>query len=201
MKYLFGSFLAIIGLAILGFVVVVGISLSMYNGVISSNNQVDYAWGQVQNVYQRRADLVPNLVATVKGAASFEKDTFTQVAQARASVGQIHVDPNKAPDKETLDKFAAAQQGLGTAISRLMMVQERYPDLKANGNFAALQAQLEGTENRISTERKRFNDAVLALNNRCTTMPSSFFANIAGVHQRPMFQADESAKTAPKVQF
>lgn len=201
MKSFLGCGAAIAGVFIVAILAIGGIALSMYNGVITSNNQVDYAWGQVQNVYQRRADLIPNLVNTVKGAAAFEKDTFTQVSQARASVGQIKLDPSHAPDQATLDQFAKAQQSLGSAISRLMMVQERYPDLKANRNFTELQAQLEGTENRISTERKRFNDAVLGLNNKVTTMPSSFFANMAGVQKRPMFEADAKAKDAPKVEF
>lgn len=192
---IFVLFVCVIGIAIFG------IGLSMYNGVIKANNAVDTAWGQVQNQYQRRADMIPNLVEVVKGAAAFEKETFIAVAEARANASKITVDPSKVPDQATLEKYAEAQQGLGTAISRLMMVQEKYPDLKANQNFLGLQTQLESTENRISTERGRFNQVVLALNNKVTTFPGSFFASMAGIQKRPNFQATESSQAVPVVKF
>lgn len=196
------SALAIIGTIaglIVAFVIIAGLScLGMYQSAITANNEADAQWGQVENVYQRRFDLIPNLVATVKASAKFETDTFTAVSQARASVGQIKVDPK---DADSVQKFAAAQQTLGTALSRLMMVQEKYPDLKANANFTTLQAQLEGSENRISTERHRYNDAVLVVNNKVTVPPTSFFANMAGIKKRELFKADEGAQKAPAVQF
>lgn len=191
-------FLAFIGVSGAFVLLIGGIALGMYQGAITANNEVDAQWGQVQNVYQRRADLVPNLVSTVKAAAKFEQDTFTQVAQARASVGQLKVDPTNPED---IKKFEATQQTLGTALSRLMMVQEKYPDLKANANFATLQEQLEGTENRISVERMRYNQAVLNVNNKVTVPPTSFFAAWAGIKKREPFKADEGSQAAPKVQF
>lgn len=196
------SIFGIIVAMVVGFIIIAALAgLGYYNGAISAENHVDAAWGQVQTAYQRRSDLVPQLVATVKGASQFEKDVLIEVSRARASVGQIKVDPSQVPDAATLEKYAAAQQGLGTALSRLLMVQEKYPDLKATQNFSALQAQLEGTENRVAVERHRFNDAVLQLNNKVRTFPSSFFANMAGVQQRPFFAADEVAQKAPEVKF
>src|SRR6266571_7576465 len=132
-----------------------------YNRLVRLQQAVDQSWAQVQNVYQRRADLIPNLVNTVSGAANFEKSTLVEVTNARASVGRVQLDPNKAPtDQAQVDKFQAAQGELSNALSRLLVVVERYPELKANQNFLSLQAQLEGTENRISVERGNFNTAV-----------------------------------------
>jgi LemA protein len=192
-------FFAVGVVALIGLILICGlVALGMYQGVIQANNEVDDQWGKVQSVYQRRSDLIPNLVSTVKAAAAFEKDTFTQVAQARAAVGQIKVDPTNPAD---IQKFAQAQQGLGSALSRLMVVSEKYPELHANSNFLELQAQLEGTENRISVERGRYNDAVLNVNNKVTIPPSSFFASMAGIRKREYFKADEKAQAAPTVQF
>ena len=132
-----------------------------YNSLVKRSQTVDMQWAQVQNVYQRRADLIPNLVATVSGAANFEKSTLTEITTARASVGQVKIDPNSAPnDPAKLAEFQKAQEHLSSALSRLLVVAERYPDLKATTNFRDLQAQLEGTENRITVERQKFNDAV-----------------------------------------
>src|SRR3984885_12097822 len=136
-----------------------------YNRLVSLQQEVDSQWAQVQNVYQRRADLIPNLVATVSGAANFEKSTLTEITQARASVGQVKIDPNNAPaDPAKLAEFEKAQGALSSALSRLLVVSEQYPDLKANANFVDLQAQLEGTENRITVERGNFNTAVQSYN-------------------------------------
>ncbi len=163
---------------------------------------MDKQWAQVQNVYQRRADLVPNLVSTVSGAANFEKSTLTEITAARASVGQVKVDPNAAPnDPAKLAEFDKAQAQLSGALSRLLVVVERYPELKANANFQGLQAQLEGTENRIAVERGRFNEAVQAYNTRVKTFPTVIYAGIFGFREKPYFTATPGAETPPKVQF
>src|SRR5881409_1519408 len=154
-------------IAILLFVVVVAaIAIGgSYNRLVRLQQAVDQSWAQVQNVYQRRADLIPNLVSTVSGAANFEKSTLTEITQARASVGQVKIDPNSAPtDPQKLAEFDRAQGQLSSALSRLLVVSERYPELRANSNFLELQAQLEGTENRIAVERGRFNEAVESYN-------------------------------------
>src|ERR1700733_15191314 len=148
------------------FVAVIGLTTAgSYNHLVKLQQGVNSQWAQVQNVYQRRADLVPNLVATVSGAANFEKSTLVDIAQARASVGQVKIDPNNAPaDPAKLAEFEKAQGALSSALSRLLVVSEQYPDLKANANFVDLQAQLEGTENRITVERGNFNTAVQSYN-------------------------------------
>lgn len=192
---------AVLGVGLLVLLMLGGWVVGHYNGIQKKDQGVQSAWSQVENVYQRRYDLIPNLVETVKGVASFEKDTFTAVAQARASVGQMKIDASSISDPAQLEKFASAQQTLGTAISRLMMVQERYPELKANANFTALQAQLEGTENRISVERKNFNDAVLVFNTHIKTFPGNIFAGFFNFKEKPFFKMEEGAKTAPKVNF
>src|ERR1700719_1916388 len=150
------------------FAVVAGLGLmGSYNRLVKLQQGVDSQWAQVQNVYQRRADLIPNLVNTVQGAANFEKSTLTEITNARASVGRVQLDPSKAPtDAAQLEQFQAAQGQLSNALSRLLVVVENYPELKANQNFLTLQAQLEGTENRISVERQRYNEAVQAYNTR-----------------------------------
>src|SRR5213592_1611395 len=141
-------------------VIVLGIG-GLYNSLVGRSQEVDKQWAQVQNVYQRRADLIPNLVATVSGAANFEKSTLTEITEARASVGQVKLDPNQAPsDPAKLEEFQKAQARLSSALSRLLVVVERYPELKATTNFRDLQAQLEGTENRITVERQKYNEAV-----------------------------------------
>src|SRR5439155_26335014 len=162
----------------------------------------DQSWAQVQNVYQRRADLIPNLVNTVSGAANFEKSTLVEVTNARASVGQVKLDPNKAPtDPAQLAQFQAAQGQLSNALSRLLVVVERYPELKANQNFVGLQAQLEGTENRISVERGNFNTAVQNYNVAVRSFPTNFIAGMLGFAERPFFTAQPGAERPPPVHF
>lgn len=191
--------LLIFGLAV-GF-----LGVGSYNGLVGLDQAVQAQWAQVENVYQRRADLVPNLVETVKGAASFEKETFTAVTEARAKVGQISAGAvsNLANDPEGFQKFAAAQDGLSSALSRLMVVMEKYPDLKATQNFRDLQAQLEGTENRITTERMRFNETAQAFNTKRNTFPTVIFANFFGskFNEKAYFKAQPGAETAPAVKF
>lgn len=184
-------------------VVIVGISFaSTNNRLVTLGQEVDKQWAEVENQYQRRADLVPNLVSTVQGAASFEKETLTAVTQARASVGRATITPGKAPtDPETLARFQAAQDQLGSALQRLLVVSERYPELKANANFRDLQAQLEGTENRIAVARGRFNDAAQSYNTSILKFPTNFVARMLGFKEKPYFKAVAGAEQAPKVQF
>jgi LemA protein len=173
-----------------------------YNALVKLDQSVNQSWAQVQNVYQRRADLIPNLVQTVTGAANFEKSTLIAVTNARASVGQVKLDPNKAPtDAAQLEQFQAAQGQLSNALSRLLVVSERYPELRANQNFLALQAQLEGTENRISVERGNFNTAVQSYNTAVRTFPTNLFAGMLGFQPRPFFNAQPGAEKAPEVKF
>ena len=191
-------------IAIVLFVVVVAaISIAgTYNRLVRLQQTVDQSWAQVQNVYQRRADLIPNLVNTVSGAANFEKSTLTEVTNARASVGRVQLDPNKAPtDAAQLEKFQAAQGELSNALSRLLVVVERYPELKANQNFLSLQAQLEGTENRISVERGNFNKTVQDYNIAVRSFPTNFVAGMLGFAPRPFFAAQPGAEKPPPVQF
>jgi LemA protein len=174
----------------------------IYNRLVRSQQAVDQSWAQVQNVYQRRADLIPNLVNTVQGAANFEKSTLTEVTNARASVGRVQIDPNKAPaDASKLEEFQQAQGQLSNALSRLLVVVERYPELKANQNFLTLQAQLEGTENRISVERGNFNSAVQNYNTAVKSFPTNFIAGMFGFAPRPFFNAQPGAEKAPAVNF
>jgi LemA protein len=191
--------LVVLGLIFLVFVAIAGAS---YNRLVKLQQEVDKQWAQVQNVYQRRADLVPNLVATVSGAANFEKSTLTEITAARASVGQVKVAPNSAPtDPAKLAEFDRAQSQLSGALSRLLVVAERYPDLKATQNFRDLQAQLEGTENRISVERRSFNEAVQFYNTAIKSFPAVFYAPMFGFKERPYFSSTPGAETPPKVQF
>ena len=182
---------------IVGVVVMVGVG--GYNRLVSLDEGVDAAWGQVENVYQRRADLIPNLVATVKGAAEFEQDTFTAVVEARAKVGQVNIE--NAPDAAQLAQFQAAQDGLSSALSRLLVVVERYPDLKATQAFRDLQVQLEGTENRIATERHRYNEVARDFNTTRRTFPTVFIANFFGFGEKVYFEAAEGAEAPPVVEF
>jgi LemA protein len=189
------------GLALLAVVLVIGLAVAgTYNNLVRLEENVKSKWGQVENVYQRRADLVPNLVETVKGAAAFEKDTFTAVTEARAKVGQVNLG-NNIPDAQQLQKFQAAQDGLSSALSRLLVVVEKYPDLKATQNFKDLQAQLEGTENRIAVERKRFNDAAQDFNTARRRFPTVLFASILGFNEKPYFQAAPGSDKVPQVKF
>jgi LemA protein len=196
----------------IGPVVVIGILLVIgfwvggsYNALVTLGQGVDAQWGQVQNVYQRRADLIPNLVATVKGAANFESSTYENVAKARASVGQIspQVAQNAINNPQDFAKYAAAQDQLGSALSRLLAVVENYPQLKATENFQTLQAQLEGTENRIAFERRKYNDAARAFNTKRDTIPTVFIAGMFGskFNEKPYFQSQPGAEKPPVVNF
>ena len=191
------------GLVVL-FLLVLGLgAMGSYNGLNSLGQAVDAQWGQVENVYQRRADLVPNLVETVKGAAAFEKDTFTAVTEARAKVGQVSMGGKAPGSAEALANFQKAQEGLGSALSRLLVVVEKYPDLKATQNFRDLQAQLEGTENRITVERMRFNQSAQAFNTKRNSFPTVMLVGFFGerFHERAYFKAQPGADVAPKVVF
>ena len=191
-----------LGLLLVIVLVVGGLLAANYNRLVRGSQAVDGAWAQVQNVYQRRADLIPNLVQTVKGAADFESSTLTQIVEARASVGQPKINPNQAPENAAeLEQFQKAQNQLGSALSRLLVVVENYPDLKANANFQNLQAQLEGTENRISVERGRFNLAVQSYNTALKRFPTVLFAGMFGFKEKPYFAASEGAEKPPKVDF
>lgn len=171
-----------------------------YNGMVSADEGVQSAWSQVENVYQRRADLIPNLVATVKGYAEHESGTLEAVVAARAKATQTTVDPSQLT-AENIAKFQAAQGELGSALGRLLVTVERYPDLKANQNFLELQAQLEGTENRISTERMKFNETAKSYNTLIRSFPQNILASIFSFTPKGYFKAAEGSETAPKVEF
>ncbi|RLD36844.1 MAG: LemA family protein [Bacteroidetes bacterium] len=171
-----------------------------YNNMVAGSEVVDAQWAQVENVYQRRADLIPNLVATVKGYATHEQETLEGVVKARAKATSTTINAGNM-NAAQLQQFQQAQDGLSSALSRLMVVVEKYPDLKANQNFMELQAQLEGTENRISVERKRFNDAARNYNVSIKTFPNNLFAGMFNFDEKAYFQAAQGAETAPKVEF
>lgn len=173
-----------------------------YNGLVSSEENVNKKWADVQGAYQRRADLIPNLVNTVKGYANHEQQTLIKVIEqrAKATQPQLNIDPAKL-DEASLAKFQKAQDEMGSALSRLLVTVEQYPDLKANQNFLQLQAQLEGTENRINVERRNFNEAVQAYNSKLRSFPTNIFASIFGFSKKPYFQAAAGAEDAPKVEF
>jgi LemA protein len=175
-------------------------SISSYNNLVDAEENISGKWAQVENVYQRRADLIPNLVNTVKGYASHERETLEGVIEARAKATSVNVNPGNL-DQESLSQFNQAQQGLSSALSRLMVVVERYPDLKASQNFRDLQALLEGTENRIAVERKKFNEAVKSYNASIRRFPKNLFANSFGFERKAYFEADEGAEEAPQVTF
>jgi LemA protein len=194
--------LPIIGIIVAIIVILLVAGCGSYNNLVSASQDVDAKWAQVQNVYQRRADLIPNLVNTVQGAANFEKQTLTEVTQARQQVNNVKVDPNTAPtDPAQLERFQQSQDALSSALSRLLVVVERYPELKANANFTNLQTQLEGTENRIAVERGRFNESVQSYNTKVKTMPTALFAGMMGFHPKPYFEAAPGAETPPPVNF
>jgi LemA protein len=171
-----------------------------YNSMVSKDEAVSSQWANVETAYQRRADLIPNLVSTVKGYADFEQETLTQVVEARAKATGMNVDASKL-DAATIEKFQANQAQLSGALSRLMVVVEKYPDLKANQNFLELQSQLEGTENRISVERRRFNEMVQDYNTYIRKFPNNFISGWFGFEQRGYFKSDEGSEKAPKVEF
>jgi LemA protein len=190
---------------IIAFVVVALIiavwAMGQYNGLVQSREAVNTAWAQVENVYQRRMDLIPNLVATVKGVAAFEKDTYIAVAEARSKAGQIKITPEMLNDPAAFKQFEASQAALGSALSRLLAVAENYPQLKANQNFLELQSQLEGTENRIAVERRKFNEVAQGYNTKIKSFPANLLAGLFGFRERPYFSAAPGAEKAPEVKF
>jgi len=194
-----GKMIGIVVVIALLFVVVTGVS--GYNGLVKKNETVNQAWGQVENVYQRRSDLIPNLVETVKGAAKFEQETLTKVIEARASASQIKITPEMLNDPQALQKFDAAQGELSGALSRLLVTVEQYPELKANANYMALQTQLEGTENRIAVERRRFNEVVQDYNVAVKRFPMNMLAGMFGFAPKAYFQATPGSEKAPEVKF
>jgi LemA protein len=188
-------------LIVLGIIIVIClIGSCSYNGMVSKQENVKAKWGDVQSNYQRRADLIPNLVATVKGAANFEKSTLVEVTNARARATSIQVDPTKLTP-ESIQKYQAAQGQLSTALGRLLVASENYPDLKANSNFTNLQASLEGTENRINVSRRDFNAAVQEYNTAIRTFPAVITAKLFGFNEKGSFTADAESQKAPKVAF
>jgi LemA protein len=197
--------LGCLGVLVVVVLILVGSVIGSYNSLVSLDQKTLSQWAQVENVYQRRADLVPNLVETVKGAAAFEKDTFTAVTEARAKVGQVNLGAGMNPttSPEAFAKFQQAQDGLSSALSRLMVVVEKYPDLKATQNFRDLQVQLESTENRITVERMRFNEAAQGFNTKRMSFPTVIIANFFGdrFREKSYFKAQVGAETAPKVSF
>lgn len=175
-------------------------SKSSYNGMVAQEEGVSSQWAQVQNAYQRRADLIPNLVATVKGYATHEQQTLTEVVEARAKATQMQINADQLTE-ENIKKYQEAQGQLGSALGRLMMITENYPDLKANTNFIQLQDELTGTENRISTERNKFNERVKDYNTTIRMFPKNIFAGLFGFQKKAYFEADQTAQTPPKVDF
>ena len=194
-----GCVIALVAVAAICGLVLMG----QYNGLVSTEQTVEESWSQVQNVYQRRADLVPNLVAAVKGAANFEQETLTRVIEARSKATQIQVGPEAVSDPQKFAQFQQAQDGLSSALSRLMVVVEQYPDIKSTAAYRDLMTQLEGTENRIAVERKRFNEVAAQFNTRLLKFPTNMVSGVLGWHftKRPYFEATTSAQTAPKVDF
>lgn len=192
----------LIGLIIVA--VIAGIAMwgvGVYNQLVGLEQNVNEKWAQVQNVYQRRADLIPNLVETVKGFAAQERTVLDEVTRARASASSIQLTPEALNDPKALERFQAAQNQLSGALSRLLVTVERYPELRSNQNFLALQTQLEGTENRIAVERRRFNEAVREYDTRLRMFPGNVVARLAGFQPKAFFEAAPDAATAPKVKF
>jgi LemA protein len=188
-----------VGLIVSGLILLFG-GCNTYNSLVNLDEDVENEWGKVQSAYQRRADLIPNLVNTVKGVANFEQTTLTQVVEARAKATSTTIDPSNITP-ESLKEFQQAQQGLSSSIGRLLMVSENYPELKASNNFLELQAQLEGTENRIKVARDNFNDVVTTYNKKVRRFPASLFAGVMGFSKRAQFEAADNAQDAPTVTF
>ena len=194
--------LGCLAVVLVGVLIVVFYATGVYNSLVGLDQKVQAQWGQVENVYQRRADLIPNLVETVKGAAAFETNTFTAVTEARAKVGQVQINPGQLTP-QSFQQFQAAQDNLTSALSRLLVVVEKYPELKATQNFRDLQAQLEGTENRIAQERRVFNETAQAFNTKRMKFPTVLIAGLFGERfkEKPFFKAQAGSETAPKVKF
>ena len=191
-KILWIVLIAIVGLG--------GYSLTKYNDLMRAEEDINSVWGNVESAYQRRADLIPNLVNAVKGQANFEKETLTAVMDARSKATAVTINPNTATEDE-MAKFQAAQQDVNSSLSRLLVTVEKYPELKAHEGFLNLQAQLEGTENRINTERNNFNAAVKEYNKQVREMPTKIAAMIMGLKAKPQFKAEAGAEKAPVVNF
>lgn len=189
----------IIGVGIVALLFFYGVSVN--NDLVDKQETVNQSWAQVENQYQRRADLIPNLVNTVKGAADFESETLTQVTEARSKATSIQMNADDLDDPQKMQQFQQAQQQLSGALSRMMVTVEKYPELKANQNFQDLQVQLEGTENRISTERQRFNEAVQNYNSTIRRFPGNMFAGLLGYEEKAYFEAEEGASETPEVEF
>lgn len=187
---------------VIGVIIFIGArsSVGSYNSLIAMEEQVDAQWAQVENVYQRRMDLIPNLVNTVKGYASHEQETLTAVVEARAKATQTNINPQNM-SQSSMEQFQGSQSALTSALSKLMVVVEKYPELKANQNFMELQSQLEGTENRISTERRRFNEICKGYNTAIRQFPTSIVAGFAGLQKKSYFEAETGAAKAPEVKF
>ena len=194
-----------VALALTASLIVLGLIVfgaGKYNMLVGLEQEVDKQWAQVENVYQRRADLIPNLVSTVKGAAEFEKETLESVIEARARASQVNISATSAPQTaQQLKQFQQAQGELSSALSRLLVTVERYPEIKANANFRDLQAQLEGTENRIAVERKRFNEAAQGFNTAVKRFPTVLFAGLMGFQPKPYFEATSGAERPPEIKF
>jgi LemA protein len=193
--------LGCLGVLVLGALIVAFSIWGMYNDIVARQQDVESNWAQVQNVYQRRADLVPNLVATVKGYAAHESQVLEAVTASRAQVGSIQVRPDMLNNPAELQKFQQAQAGLSSALSRLLLVVERYPDLKANQNFLELQSQLEGTENRIAVERRKFNESAQAYNTKIVQFPANVVARLFDFQKKAYFESAPGSEKAPVVDF
>lgn len=197
-KVIIGTLISVVLLAL----IIVGKSVSVYNNIIALDEGVKAQWAQVENTYQRRYDLIPNLVATVQGEADFEKSTLSAVVEARSQMGGVvKIDENMLSDEVAMKRFQETQATLGGALQRLMAVSENYPDLKSNTSFQELRVQLEGAENRIAVERKRYNETVQAYNTTIRMFPNSLIAGFAGASPKVQFSADAGASAAPKVEF
>jgi LemA protein len=191
----------IIGIVVIGIILIsIFSAISMYNKMPGLEEGVNSQWAKVESAYQRRSDLIPNLVNTVKGVANFEQQTLTGVVEARAKATSVNIDPTKL-NAESIKQFQQAQGGLSSALSKLMVVVEKYPELKATQNFLELQSQLEGTENRINVERNKFNEAAQAYNSFIRRFPNNLFAGMFGFEKKAYFEAEEGAQKAPEVKF
>ena len=191
----------IVLIAVIGVILILVLwATRINNNLVTKEEGVNQAWANVENVYQRRLDLIPNLVNTVKGVANFEQQTLTAVIEARAKATSVQIDPKKL-DEASLQKFQEAQNGVSSALGRLMVVVERYPELKATQNFSELQAQLEGTENRITVERMKFNESAQAYNTYMRRFPNNMFAGMFGFQKKAYFEAQQGAEKAPEVKF
>ena len=196
-RWLVGGLVVILVIA----VAVIGWAISINNQLVRLDQSVGASWANVQNVYQRRADLIPNLVETVKGFATQEREVLTEVTEARSRATSVQLSPEALNDPKAMQRFEAAQQQLSGALSRLLVVVERYPDLKSNQNFLALQTQLEGTENRIAVERRRYNETVRDYNTRLALFPGSVVGRLAGFQPKTFIEATPDAATPPRVKF